>query len=82
MPIRSQIRNAQTAASLSANDGRRHQRQVAPMPGHPIDEEQDMAAFFLHHRLEGFDQFGREIAGTLAPVSNRPKAKKLSMHSL
>ena len=41
------------------------QRHVAAMPGDPVDEEQDVAGFLIHHRIEGLDQFGREIAGVL-----------------
>src|SRR5262245_22845366 len=35
------------------------------MPSDPIDEEEDVAAFLLHHGLEGVDQLGRERAGGL-----------------
>src|SRR5262249_29548971 len=35
-------------------------RQVTPVPSDPIDEEEDMARLFLHDRLEGLDQLGRE----------------------
>ena len=40
-------------------------RERAPVPRVPVHEEQDVAAFFLDHRLEGFNEFGREIAGAL-----------------
>ena len=51
------------------------------MPGHPIDEENDVPAFLLHHRLEGVDERRRKKSERLASAK-RPKAKKLSMHSL
>ena len=41
------------------------QRHGAPMPCGPVDEEQDMARFFLYDRLERVDQFLRKETGTL-----------------
>ena len=57
------------------------ERHIAPMPRDPIDKEKDVPAFLLHHGFECFNQLRREEAGAAA-ASNRPKAKKLSMHSL
>src|ERR1700724_822340 len=37
-------------------------RQVAPVPRHPVHEEDYMTAFLLHDRLEGVDQLGRQEA--------------------
>ena len=51
------------------------------MPGRPIDEEKDMARLFLDDRLERIDQASGKNPDRFAD-SNRPKAKKLSMHSL
>jgi hypothetical protein len=39
-----------------------------------------MAPFLAHHRFERVDQFGREKPESRA-ILNRPKPKKLSMHS-
>src|SRR6202008_917433 len=43
------------------------QRHGATVPGHPVDEEQDVACLLLHHRLESVDQLGREES----PASGR-----------
>ncbi len=40
MPMRSQIRNAQTASTLSSKQRPPPPRQVAAMPGDPVDEEE------------------------------------------
>src|SRR6516164_7645001 len=34
------------------------------MPGHPVDKEENVAAFLLHYRLECVDQGRREKPGT------------------
>lgn len=51
-------------------------RHRAPVPRVPVHEEQDVAAFFLDHGLEGLDQLRREIAGALrgAEQAEREKA--------
>src|SRR5216684_3070734 len=38
------------------------------MPGGPVGEEQDMAAFLLDHRLERIDQRWRKVAGALGEL--------------
>src|SRR6185312_8643940 len=38
---------------------------VAPVPGDPIDEKQNMARFLVHHGIKGLDQFGGEITRIL-----------------
>src|SRR6185437_7272880 len=45
------------------------------MPSHPIDEEEDVAAFLLHHRLEGVDELRREEAGTLGELEQTESKK-------
>src|ERR1700730_11103299 len=41
------------------------QRQVAPVPGHPIDKKENMSALFLHHRFEGVDEGWRKKSRSL-----------------
>jgi hypothetical protein len=43
-------------------------RQIAPVPRDPIYEEEDVAAFLLHHRFERVDELGREIARPLGDL--------------
>ncbi len=52
------------------------QRHVAAMPGDPVDKEQYVAGFLIHHRIEGLDQFGREIAGVLGRLEQAEGEKR------
>ena len=61
MPIRSQARNTQAAATRTSNQARRHERQAPPMPCEPVREEQNVPRLFLDHRLERVDEFRRKI---------------------
>jgi len=74
------MRNSQTASTSA----RRRAAATAVWSGdamQPIDKEEDMTGFFLHDRLERVDQRLGKNPERFAD-SNRPKAKKLSMHSL
>ncbi len=43
------------------------ERHVAAMPGDPVHEEQDVAAFFMHDGLEGIDQIGGKRSRSPSP---------------
>ena len=66
MPMRSQIKNAQTAQNLQREIRPAPERHIATVPGDPVHIKEDVTTFFLHHGFEGFNQFGRKKPERLA----------------
>src|ERR1700730_13835158 len=54
--------------NLGREENASRQRQVAPVPGHPIDKKENMPALLLYHRFEGVDEGWRKKSRSLGQL--------------